>query len=727
MLFHKNNIFLISLVLLLFSYNSWAQTPPELSATGNQAYCPLDNINIVTLFSIVPGDEQIDAVFIQISENYNKSDDTLFLENLASHPNVSSSWNAQEGKLTLESVTPSSTAYNELVAAVYDVVFNSNSSTSTGEKHFSFTVDEANYLPSTGHYYEYISSPGITWTSAQAAADNLPPYYGVLTPYLATITSEEEAVLCGKQALNTGWIGGSDAETEGVWKWVTGPEAGMIFWNGLSSISSPPGSSPPGVYSYWDNGEPNQWNGNNEDYAHITYPNINKPGSWNDFPNSAGTTGYIVEYGGMPGDPVLNVSASTTIYIPEIINPFGDSRCGRGTITLSATATSGDVVWFDVATGGAPIFTGPNFTTPSISDSTNYYVLASENGCVTGVRTSIIATIKTIPTITSVSPPTTICGAGTATLTATASAGEINWYANALGGGLLKTGNSYSPTISTTTTYYVDATDKECTSKNRTPVTLYVNPLPEFKIEADLKNVICINSPQPITLSVVYAKDIYTYEWFFEDEFFSDQLEVTISKGGEYKAVATYTSTGCTSQQNISIIESEIATITQNDITITDDSDNNTITINNQNNNLGIGDYEFALDDDFGPYQDAPVFEMVEPGIYTIYVNDKYGCGIAPPIEVSVIGYPKFFTPNYDGINDTWQVKGVSANFYPTSLIYIFDRFGKLITTVDPTLDGWNGLYNNEVLPATDYWFTAQLIDENGSIREKKGHFSLIR
>jgi gliding motility-associated-like protein len=107
-------------------------------------------------------------------------------------------------------------------------------------------------------------------------------------------------------------------------------------------------------------------------------------------------------------------------------------------------------------------------------------------------------------------------------------------------------------------------------------------------------------------------------------------------------------------------------------------------------------------------------------------VRDKNNCGTAQ-IEVSVIGFPKFFTPNNDGYNDTWSILGVDENFYSNSKIYIFDRFGKLITSIQPESDGWNGFFNGEQLPATDYWFTAELIDNLGNIRTRKGHFSLIR
>lgn len=116
----------------------------------------------------------------------------------------------------------------------------------------------------------------------------------------------------------------------------------------------------------------------------------------------------------------------------------------------------------------------------------------------------------------------------------------------------------------------------------------------------------------------------------------------------------------------------------------------------------------------------------MSPGIHKVYVRDKNYCGITS-IDVSVIGYPKFFTPNNDGFNDTWQVLGINENFYNTSNIYIFDRFGKLITQIDPKSNGWDGYFNGETVPSSDYWFSVELIDKNGALKIRKGHFSLVR
>ena len=98
----------------------------------------------------------------------------------------------------------------------------------------------------------------------------------------------------------------------------------------------------------------------------------------------------------------------------------------------------------------------------------------------------------------------------------------------------------------------------------------------------------------------------------------------------------------------------------------------------------------------------------------------KNDCGIVNE-GVSVIGFPKFFTPNNDGFNDTWQVYGVSNQFQSNTKILIFNRFGKLIKELDPSGIGWDGTFNGNALPSDDYWFSVQL--EDGRIF--KNHFTL--
>ena len=94
-----------------------------------------------------------------------------------------------------------------------------------------------------------------------------------------------------------------------------------------------------------------------------------------------------------------------------------------------------------------------------------------------------------------------------------------------------------------------------------------------------------------------------------------------------------------------------------------------------------------------------------------------------PNIEM----FPKYFTPNNDGINDTWKVTGIDEDNYEVSYILIFSRFGKQLAKISSDSEGWDGLYDGKKLPSSDYWFSAELVDPNGSVKIKKGHFSLIR
>lgn len=141
---------------------------------------------------------------------------------------------------------------------------------------------------------------------------------------------------------------------------------------------------------------------------------------------------------------------------------------------------------------------------------------------------------------------------------------------------------------------------------------------------------------------------------------------------------------------------------------------------------LGDGDYEYAING--GDFQDEPVFRDVPPGINTVVINDKNGCGTTEPIEFLVVGYPKFFTPNGDGIHDNWQVFGIDQLTNPS--VYIFDRFGKLLKQLDGTTLGWDGTFNGRPMPSSDYWFRLDYDrDDQGVLvaRSVRRHFSLVR
>ncbi|TXD52021.1 hypothetical protein ES044_11555 [Polaribacter sp. IC066] len=640
---------------------SQTDLPPSIAAQGRQAFCTGSPINIVTDFTITDSDDTgIAFFFMQISSGYQVNFDRLELT--GTHSNITSLWDANEGKLTFSaSNSGTEILLSDLERAVKEVVFTTSSTNITLEKTFSLSIDDANYLPSTDHFYEFIASNNITWSNAKLAAENR-TYFG-RQGYLATLTSREESDFAGKQASGAGWIGGSDEETEGEWKWVTGPEAGTVFWRGQVNGTTP-------NFAFWNNNEPNDFRGNNttgEDYAHITDPSIGVRGAWNDLPNVGGTDlyaakGYIVEYG-FPTDPPLNIVATTSIYIPKITTTSGATICELGSATISAQPTEGQVLWFDMQTGGTEVAAGTSFTTPVLNADTVFYAAVSVNGCKTLARTPVMVTVLQRPTITNTTGDL-ICS-GTATLNATASAGDVYWYDSLTSTTPLFIGNNYeTPVLNATRSYYTEANIAICTSSTRAEVVAVLDDIvPEFELLQDV--FILCEDIGSLDLETINPQGNYTYVWKKEGNIIvGDSSTRSVDSSGIY-AVSAISDAGCVSiEQVITVIASEKASITKEDVIIMNDSDNNSIQVANPN--LGNGNYEFGLDDEFGVYKDLGIFQNLSTGMHTLFIRDKGGCGIEKYV-FSILAYPKFFTPNGDGQNDFWNIAGFDKTFYITS------------------------------------------------------------
>ena len=92
--------------------------------------------------------------------------------------------------------------------------------------------------------------------------------------------------------------------------------------------------------------------------------------------------------------------------------------------------------------------------------------------------------------------------------------------------------------------------------------------------------------------------------------------------------------------------------------------------------------------------------------------------------DLTLEGFPKFFTPNGDGINDFWQyIPPASLGEVNLDTIHIFDRYGVLLAQIDPSSLGWDGNFNGQPLPSSDYWFKAISSDS----QKLQGHFALKR
>lgn len=255
-------------------------------------------------------------------------------------------------------------------------------------------------------------------------------------------------------------------------------------------------------------------------------------------------------------------------------------------------------------------------------------------------------------------------------------------------------------------------------------IKLIVNPKPNIDTNQDGHNnkLVCSNLP---TFFVELNAGItdgtpttnYLYEWKKDGVVLPSETNSTVdvNSDGTY-LVTVSTGFGCFRTRSISVTASDIAKI--NSVDIIDLTDQNSVTVNAS----GKGIYEYSLDAPFGPFQTSNLFENVAAGIHDLFVIDTNGCGTISQ-TIAVISVPKFFTPNGDGYNDFWNVKGVNNTFNSKSIIYIFDRYGKLLKQILPSSLGWDGTFNSFPLPADDYWFSVKL--EDG--REAKGHFSLKR
>lgn len=190
---------------------------------------------------------------------------------------------------------------------------------------------------------------------------------------------------------------------------------------------------------------------------------------------------------------------------------------------------------------------------------------------------------------------------------------------------------------------------------------------------------------------------------------------IVVEAEGTYEVTATntYGNLSCSTSKTVSVTNSNVATIT-NIETIDWTQNNNSIIVFVEGN----GDYEYSLDGI--SYQDSNEFTNLMIDEYVIHVRDKNGCGIATE-SVYLLYYPKFFTPNNDSYNDTWQIKNV--NHEPNSKVYIFDRYGKLLKQISPTNSVWDGTFNGKQMPTDDYWFVFER--QNG--KTYRGHFTLKR
>jgi gliding motility-associated-like protein len=254
-----------------------------------------------------------------------------------------------------------------------------------------------------------------------------------------------------------------------------------------------------------------------------------------------------------------------------------------------------------------------------------------------------------------------------------------------------------------------------------------VNPLPKPTLK---DGVICIDGSgnvfQNYVLNAGLSNTNHTFTWTFTPTGGGATINLastgnthTATQVGKYTVIAKNTTTNCFSAPVSATVTSSLPATAMN-VTVTNAfTENATVTVTVIG---GTGNYMYQLGE--GNFQSSNVFENVASGVHIVKVIDTQGCTYLTE-EITVINYMQFFTPNGDGYNDNWRIGDLNQ---PDAKIYIYDRYGKLIKQISGSenANGWDGTYNGQPMPASDYWFLIEY-KENKEVKIFKSHFSLKR
>jgi gliding motility-associated-like protein len=409
--------------------------------------------------------------------------------------------------------------------------------------------------------------------------------------------------------------------------------------------------------------------------------------------------------------------------IPVLINivntaaPTGNSPqtfCSSQNPTVASIIASGTAIrWYDNTINGNLL---PS-TTP-LQNGVTYYASQTENSCESPNRLAL--KIELINTLPSSNYAVMLCdelndGKETVDLTSynsnliSSTAGYSFDYYNSLSGA---ENESTTNQITNASSLKINSGVNIIYVRINSNTPCYA--IAVLKLSVVAKPIIPIADIVPIcennTITISAGATTDSFSWSTG----ATTPSITITNPGEYAVTVTknYSAISCSSSKSFTVKKSTIATITS--IETMDWTDkNNMISVYVS----GAGDFEYSIDGT--RYQDSNEFQNLISGAYTVYVRDKNGCGIVTD-KVYLLMYPKFFTPNGDGYNDTWSIHFSDTEIGLT--VQLFDRYGKLITVLNQN-QTWDGTFNGLELPSTDYWFIVTRADG----KEYKGHFTLKR
>ncbi|KGO78723.1 hypothetical protein Q762_14985, partial [Flavobacterium cauense R2A-7] len=462
--------------------------------------------------------------------------------------------------------------------------------------------------------------------------------------------------------------------------------------------------------------------------------------------NTAGQAVYTITpvTNGCPGTPVTVIITVNPIPVVTA-SPLTQTVCsGTATnIVLTGSLPGTTFTWnviqtgvYGAAAGSGNVIAQTLSTVGLVPGTVDYIITPHANGC-SGAPITVTVTVNPTPEVFGSPSSTVICSEEAAefSLTPNIPGTTFTWTVvqNGVSGASDGSGNTNPVLVSQvlqttgnavgTATYTIIPTANGC-SGNPITITFTVNPLPDPQLQ---DGYICMDQITGSVLST-HLLDTGLNNTDYDFVWYHDTVEIvgatsstyTADASGVYSVIVTNTLTGCVSNPVQATVTESYAAQSLNLYVNEAFSTNPTITAVVTG---GSGNYQYQLDG--GAYQSSNEFVGILPGQHEVHVIDLNGCTDLTQ-TIFVIGYPHFFTPNGDGYNDTWNIWDLQDQ--PNAEIMIFDRYGKFIKQITPVGEGWNGTYNGEPLPSTDYWFTVKFKDGvNKEERIFKAHFSMKR
>ena len=279
-------------------------------------------------------------------------------------------------------------------------------------------------------------------------------------------------------------------------------------------------------------------------------------------------------------------------------------------------------------------------------------------------------------------------------------------------------------------TIYAEVIDREsgCVSNSRS-FQLRRFAFPEFDL--DEFSIFCVDSNMQLISPVVLGEDLgpdFTFEWRLGGNLLSTNAEVifnSLPSENQLRVNIAHPASGCNLEFETRITPVSKPGSVSIEVSGSDFGEGYTVTGSPQNI-IGEEYAVFTYRLDNGNWQENNVFTEVPPGNHTLSVREMNGCGSTTSESFFLVGYPRFFTPNADGYNDHWNL--ITDSNISIKTLYIFDRYGKLLQKINPSNRGWDGTYNGNDLPADDYWFRVEFVDEKtGNLQQYMSNFTLIR